>query len=344
MSNKVRVLVVDDSTFFQRRICDILLSEPAIEVVGSASDGLQAVAAARKLKPDVITMDVEMPVLDGISALKKIMAETPVPVIMLSAYTQEGATATLNALEAGAVDFLPKHPNGQHPSDFVARNLPRRVLALGRKHQRQGDPKPRVRLQPMAEQERRGHYKLVVIGASTGGPVAVQQLLSALPATFPLPVLVVVHMPESFTPTFAARLHSQCRVAVKEAQEGDELQPGHVFLAPGGKQMTLQQRGGKVTLKVTQGLPGQTYRPCVDITMGSAGSVYPGAVLGVILTGMGSDGKQAAMQLKQSGSTIWSQDEESCIVYGMPQAVEKAGLSDRVVPLQEMGPLLVKVV
>ena len=344
MTAKVRVLVVDDSVFFQRRITEILQRDPAIEVVGTANDGLQAVAATRKLRPDVITMDVDMPVMDGINAVKRIMAESPTQIIMLSAFTREGAKATLNALDAGAVDFLPKPQNGSSALDSIALHLPQRVLALGLHRQMREATAPRPQRQPIREHQRREHYKMVVIGASTGGPVAIQQLLSVLPADFPLPLLLIVHMPESFTPAFAARLNAQCKIGVKEAQDGDVPQPGQAYLAPGGKQMTLQQHGSRADIRISEGLPSQTYRPSVDITMGSAGLVYPSGILGVILTGMGADGKLAAQQLKAERSTVWSQDEASCIVYGMPQAVEKAGLSDRVLPLQQIGPQLVKVV
>lgn len=344
MTAKIRVLVVDDSLFFRRRITEILQRDPLIEVVGHASNGLEAVTAAHKLNPDVITMDVEMPVMDGIKAVKRIMMESPKPIIMLSAFTHEGAKATLSALEAGAVDYLPKPQIGDDSLENIVKQLPQRVHALGLQQRDRAETNSSRHAQVNPEQTRRGHYKLVVIGASTGGPVAIQQLLSALPAEFPLPLLIVVHMPESFTPAFAARLDVQCRIAVKEAQNGDILRPGQAYLAPGGKQMTLQQQGARTEIRITEGLPSQTYRPSVDVTMSSAGMIYPNSTLAVVLTGMGSDGKQAAQQLKAKGSTIWSQDEASCIVYGMPQAVEKAGLSDRVLPLQEIGPQLVKAV
>jgi len=344
MSAKVRVLVVDDSVFFQRRIADILQRDSAIEVVGRAGDGVEAVAAACKLKPDVITMDVEMPVMDGISAVRRIMAESPTPIIMLSAFTKEGAKATLNALDAGALDFLSKQQIDQTPRDFIANHLPQKVLALGRKHQIQERALSHPYKPLIGEHDHRGHYKLVVIGASTGGPVAIQQLLSVLPSDFPLPLLLIVHMPESFTPAFAQRLNSQCRIGVKEAQDGDVPRPGQAYLAPGGKQMTLEQRGSRIELRIRESQPDQTYRPSVDVTMGSAGKVYPNGTLAVVLTGMGADGKQAARILKEGGSTVWSQDQASCIVYGMPQAVEKAGLSDKVLPLKDIGPMMAKVV
>ncbi|MCB1760014.1 MAG: chemotaxis response regulator protein-glutamate methylesterase [Gammaproteobacteria bacterium] len=337
----MRVLVVDDSIFFQRRITEILQRDPAIEVVGKAGDGVAAVAAAQRLQPDVITMDVDMPMMDGISAVRKIMQSRPTPIIMLSAFTQQGAEATLNALEAGALDFLPKNHGGDESScDHIARHLPQRIHALGRRHQVTASA---ATSQVQRHAHRRGHYRLLAIGASTGGPVAIQQLLTALPANFPLPVLVVVHMPESFTPAFAERLNGQCRIGVKEAHDGDQLMPGQAYLAPGGKQMLLEERGGVTRLQIVESRADQTYRPSVDVTLASAAEVYRDGVLAVILTGMGADGKQGASRLKQQGSTIWSQDQQSCVVYGMPQAVEKAGLADRVLPLHEIGPQIVRV-
>jgi two-component system chemotaxis response regulator CheB len=313
-------------------------------LIGTAADGLVAVNEARRLKPDVITMDVEMPVMDGISAVKRIMSESPTPIIMFSSLTQEGARATLDALDAGAVDFLPKDfdRNGDRAGS-AAEALSRRVLVLGKtkgwiRHARRPLTQ---RLEPKVCAPV-GAYKLVAIGASTGGPVAIQTLLATLPERFSLPLLLVVHMPASFTTAYAERLNSQCRITVKEAVEGDMLQPGYAYLAPGGKQMILERHGGESVIRIRESVSGQTYKPSVDISLGSAARIYPAGVLAVVLTGMGSDGRQAARLLKEGGSTVWSQDEASCVVYGMPQAVEKAGLSDRVLPLEEIGPMLVR--
>jgi two-component system chemotaxis response regulator CheB len=325
----------------------MLSRNPGVEVIGTANDGLQALREARRLKPDVITMDVEMPVMDGITAVKRIMAVTPTPILMFSSVTQEGAKATLDALAAGAVDFLPKstETNGDY-DETIETMLLRRVLVLGKKQRRRAvvsaepaaAPAPReVIPHPPVRKE---HFKLIAIGASTGGPVAVQSLLTELPANFSLPVLVVVHMPASFTPAYAERLNAQCKVGVKEAADRDRLKPGQVYLAPGGKQMLLEQRGSDTFIRIAESKAGQTYRPCVDVTLGSASRVYPDSVLAIVLTGMGSDGMQGARLLKEGGSTVWSQNEESCVVYGMPQAVEKAGLSDRVLPLNQIGHLL----
>lgn len=350
MSSKIRVLVVDDSAFFRRRIADLLKSDPGIEVIGFAGDGLSAVKETNRLKPDVITMDVEMPVMDGISAVKRIMKENPTPVLMFSSLTHEGARATLDALDAGAVDFLPKQLD-QTSGSMTVNTLARRVHAIGmRSSKRRLGSVIRPTARPVVQRPateapvRRGNYKLVAIGASTGGPVAIQSLLATLPGNFPLPVLLVVHMPASFTPAYAERLNSQCRISVKEAADGDVLQPSQAYLAPGGKQMVLEQSGSRTVIRIKESASGQTYRPSVDVTFGSAARVYAKGVLAIILTGMGADGKQGAQLLKQGGSTIWSQNEESCVVFGMPQAVEKAGISDRVLPLKDIGPMLGKAV
>jgi two-component system chemotaxis response regulator CheB len=347
MNSRVRVLVVDDSSFFQRRISEILRSDSGIEVVGTAGDGVAAVQQARRLKPDVITMDVEMPVMNGIDAVRRIMAVSPTRILMFSALTHQGARATLDALEAGAVDFLPKQfGNGGAGAGTAERILPLRVLALGQRRvtvDSLNHTPPRF-AQETSKPLHRGRFKLVVIGASTGGPVAIQGLLSTLSGDFPLPLLLVVHMPAAFTPAYAERLDAQCRISVKEAKDGDLLRSGQAYLAPGGKQMLLEHQGVGAVIRIRESSPDQTYKPCLDISLGSAARVWPDSVLAILLTGMGSDGKQGARLLKQGGSSVWSQDEASCVVYGMPQAVEKAGLSDQVLPLNQLGPTLGKVV
>ena len=355
MNEKLRVLIVDDSAFVRRRLTRILGEAPDLEVVGSAEDGLHAVHQVKRLRPDVVTMDIEMPVMDGISAVRRIMREVPTPILMFSALTQEGARATLDALEAGAVDFLPKNFGGgaQDRQDAAENALRNKVLAVKRcRLQEPGTGRgqaipsvPGVRPQPgvvpaIRDTAGSGNYRLVAIGASTGGPVALQTILGSLPAEFPVPLVAVVHMPASFTPTFAERLDSLCKIKVSEARDGVRLRAGQALLAPGGKQLIIEKHGDKDVVRIKQGAADQTYKPSVDITLGSAARSYPGKVLAVVLTGMGSDGKQGAGVLKSGGSTVWSQDEESSVVYGMPQAVEKAGLSDRVLPLSEIGPML----
>lgn len=351
VNHKTRVLIVDDSAFFRRRIEALLISDPSIEVVGQAADGFGALEEVKRLRPDVVTMDVEMPRLDGIGAVKRIMAECPTAILMLSSLTHKGAKATLDALDAGAVDFLPKQFDSGGDRGLMADILLQHIRALG-----SGDVVKRVAAQispaqitppstasPIVDLKRRG-YKLVAIGASTGGPVAIKQLLSTLAVDFPLPILIVVHMPASFTPAFAERLNQQCRISIKEAAEGDVLKPSQAYLAPGGMQMVLEPHGSNAIIKIKENAEGLIYRPSIDISLGSAARIYRNSVLAIVLTGMGADGMQAAKLLNQSGSTVWSQSEESCVVFGMPRAVEKAGLSHRVLPLSEIGPMLSKAV
>jgi two-component system chemotaxis response regulator CheB len=370
----VSVLVVDDSGFFRKRLTEILTASGQIRVVGVASNGREGVELAESLRPDVITMDYEMPVMDGISAVREIMKRHPVPVLMFSSLTYEGARITLDALEAGAVDFLPKNfeeiarDGGQLQKILIDRVLDvARSRPAGRashslqdsaqhsaqhspQHTQQYSPrpapgpavlKPSVPGRPSRKGQAR-HYAVVGIGTSTGGPVALQRVLSALPASFPSPVVLVQHMPASFTPAFAERLNKLCRIEVRQAEDGDILRPGLALLAPGGKQMMVENRSGQARVRILPGDERLNYRPCVDVTFGSLARAFPGKTLGVILTGMGSDGREGCRMMKQSGSQIWSQDEKSSVIYGMPMAVAKAGLSDEVLSLDDIAPRLVE--
>ncbi len=340
-----RVLVVDDSGFFRRRIVEILESDARIKVIGTAANGKEAVDQVVGLKPDVVTMDIEMPVMDGITAVRQIMAATPTPVLMFSSLTREGAQSTLDALEAGAVDFLPKRfEDIAKDRDQAKLLLRRRIHAVARQRPAAGTASAPVapRPAPAVAALRRGELQVVAIASSTGGPVALAQVLSRLPADFRLPVLVVQHMPASFTPAFAARLDQQCAIRVSEAQEGDSLQPGRVLLAPGGRQMTLQQRNGKVQVVISDGDPALHYKPCADVTFDSVASVFGGKTLAMVLTGMGADGREGARTLKKQGALIWTQDEASSVIYGMPMAVAEAGLSDQVLSLHDIGPSMVQ--
>jgi two-component system chemotaxis response regulator CheB len=337
-----KILIVDDSTFFRRRIKQILEQDSELEVVGEAKNGQEALTLVASLKPDVVTMDIEMPVMDGITAVKRIMASNPVPIIMFSSLTQEGAQSTLDALDAGALDFLPKK------FEDIALNRKEAILLLqnrvkdlcGRKlfvaspstappTKNIGRMASRLDAKTNFNAVASSHYACLAIGASTGGPVALQKILTELPANFPVPVVMVQHMPGSFTQAFAKRLNDLCDVMVKEAANGEMLTTGVCYLAPGGKQMTFEGRAGNVRIIISDAecFPSSAYKPSVDVTFESVAQVYSGSVLAVILTGMGADGREGCKTLKAKGAKIWAQDEQSCVVYGMPQAVTAANIS-----------------
>lgn len=358
----IKVLVVDDSSFFRRRVSEIITQDPMLTVIDTAQNGREAVEKAQQLRPDVITMDIEMPVMDGISAVREIMAKCPTPILMFSSLTHEGAKATLDALDAGALDFLPKKfEDIARDKDEAVRLQQQRVKEISRKRflmsaparpkapepvartplnaprpaERQAEPQ---RAAPVAAFKRSGKsYQLVAIGTSTGGPVALQNVLTKLPGDFPHPILLIQHMPATFTAAFAARLNGLCQIGVKEAEDGDVLKPGHAYLAPGGKQMLLEGRGAGARIRIVDGNDKVNYKPCVDITFASAAKTYADKVLAIVLTGMGADGRDGARLLKEQGSTIWAQDEASCVVYGMPQAVAKAGIATESLPLDRVA-------
>ncbi|MEK6748908.1 MAG: chemotaxis response regulator protein-glutamate methylesterase [Pseudomonadota bacterium] len=376
----VKVLIVDDSGFFRRRIAEILNGDSQIQVIDTAQNGLEAVEKVLRLKPDVVTMDIEMPVMDGIAAVKKIMAAAPVPILMFSSLTMEGAKATFEALEAGAVDYLPKRfediSSDHNEAKQMLRDKVREIGMHGRKALVKPTPLP-VHIVPIfnkkpvsqvktpkppaetvrsapdkvsaphpAEPEPRQRTSLgidlsavsaVVIGTSTGGPVALQSVLTQLPETFSKPILLIQHMPGAFTAAFAQRLNQISKIQVKEAADGDILRAGTAYLAPGGKQMRIFKSGSETVIKIEESAPGQTYKPCVDITFSSVADVFGGHVLAIVLTGMGADGREGAKKLKSLGAKIWAQDQASCVVYGMPAAVAQAGIVDCVLNLTDIG-------
>lgn len=332
-----RVLIVDDSSFFRKRLTDIITSDPNLVVVGIAEDGEQAVKQAKALKPDIITMDIEMPKMDGITAVRHIMAESPTAILVLSSVSIEGAKATFQALDAGAVDYMPKRfENITKDQVFAQKKLCKRLynLALSYHHQ---DAATKIPIKKSVSPSSPSNIKLVAIGTSTGGPIALQRILSQLPANFPHPLLVIQHMPAAFTPSFSERLNTQCAIRVKQAENGDELMPGVAYIAPGGRQMLLQGTKSQPTIKILDGQPDQTYQPCIDTTFGSIADLCPAETLAIILTGMGSDGREGCRRLKQLNAIVWSQDEQSSTIYGMPMAVAKAKLTDRVLSLSNIG-------
>jgi two-component system, chemotaxis family, protein-glutamate methylesterase/glutaminase len=354
----IRVLIVEDSGFFRRRLEEIL-KDDEIEVCGVAVNGQEAVSQVEKLKPDVITMDVEMPVMDGITAVRQIMAKKPTPILMFSSLTFEGAQATIDALEAGALDFLPKRfedvvgskEEGKKLLVERVRALARRGLPLGnhrpsareiaaqRREAEKNTPAPSV---PGKRSVALSNVDFVAVGSSTGGPVALQRILTKLPKGFPVPMVVVQHMPASFTSAFAQRLNDLCALEVAEAKEGDEITSGRVLLAPGGRQMGFTRSSGKLRVRLFDEGPDQVYKPCVDTAFKQLSDINPGRVLAMILTGMGADGREGCRLLKQQGGTVWAQDEASSVIFGMPGAVVKAGLADRVLALDSIAEELMK--
>ncbi len=369
-----KVLVVDDSSFFRRRVTDILNKDPLLEVIDVAVNGQEAVDKAISLKPDVITMDIEMPILNGIAAVKKIMAQSPTAILMFSSLTHQGAKSTLEALEAGALDFLPKKFSDiAQSSDEAGSLLRQRVAQLAKKSgvckrslssdrfavKRSQDTQPvttartpivsstiavstnKITSELKASSGKK--YSLLAIGTSTGGPVALQKILTQFPQDFPLPIIMIQHMPATFTNAFASRLNSLCNINVKEASNGDILKPGCAYLAPGGRQMIIAGTENAAKIKIIDDNSAKiTFKPCVDISFGSAAKIFGGNVLGIILTGMGADGREGARMLKAKGSTIWAQDEQSCVVYGMPQAVAVAGISQLSLPLDAISSSIIK--
>lgn len=354
---KTRVLVVDDSAFMRKALSMMLESDPHIEVVGNARNGKEGVELVKKLKPDLVTMDVEMPEMDGLTALRIIMEENPTPVMMVSSITQKGASATFEAMDLGAVDFIPKELSfisldivhiknellekiktiGQRRALLMAaakrRIASKRISAEAKAAMAVGKSRPRA--------IRRKHLvgtniQMVALGCSTGGPPALQAVVTGLPKNFPVPVLVVQHMPPKFTKSLADRLNGLSKVTVSEARQGEIAEPGHVYIAPGAMHMTLSPGTVTPSIRVAETPNDTLYRPSVDVMMKSVIKRYGKQTLGVILTGMGNDGQSACQELHGLGGKIIAQDEETCIVYGMPRAIVEKGLADTVSPIESI--------
>jgi two-component system chemotaxis response regulator CheB len=341
----VRALVVDDSAFIRNAIIMMLESDPDIKVVGNAKNGAEAVEKVAQLKPDVVTMDVEMPGMDGIAALKTIMEKTPVPVIMLSSLTTEGAKTTLDALDIGAVDFIPKNLSEMSVNIVaIKRILIEKVKAVATKegatmqaYRPPSPPSARVAIPPRATATGARKVSIVAIGTSTGGPKALQDILPRLPANFPVPIVIAQHMPANFTKPFADRLDQLSQLAVKEAEDGEALKPGVAYIAPGrGHTQLVRSRTGETTIRVSLN-EDYIYRPSVDFLMLSVAELYLAKALGVILTGMGNDGLKGLSAMKRAGSRVLAQNEASCVVYGMPKAVVEAGIADKIVGIDAMA-------
>ncbi len=331
----IRVLVVDDSTFLRQVLSRYLEADPGITVVGTACDGLDALAKIPLVRPDVITLDVEMPRMDGLTALKRIMADCPTPVIMVSSLTQQGARPTIQALMRGAVDFVPKPTAGMDMRQ-VAEELTAKVRAAAGVQPASLPIAEKPEAQPAAKPGSRPFQKgdpVVAIGASTGGPRALETVLTGLPGSLPAAIVVVQHMPPHFTHSLAERLNERCALTVREAQDGDALARGTVLLAPGGFHLQVGVR----QVKLDQGPARNHVRPAVDVLMESAVDQHGAAVIGIVLTGMGTDGLEGSRQIRSRGGRVLAEHESTSVVYGMPRSVVEAGLANQVAPLPEVA-------
>jgi len=347
MAQKIKVMVVDDSAVVRKVMSEILGSDAGIEVIGTAADPIFAIEKMRKNWPDVITLDVEMPRMDGITFLGQLMAERPTPVVICSSLTTSGAQATLQALAAGAVAIISKPGLGvgdfleDSSDDLIAavKAAARANMGAVRRSAQARKPlresvAPRLAMAQTTE-------RIVAIGTSTGGTMALEELLTALPRVCP-GMLIVQHMPALFTAAFAARLDGLCDVTVKEAQDGQRVLPGLALIAPGGKHMQLVRSGAQYAVEVKDGPPVNRHRPSVDVLFRSVAKYAGNNAMGVIMTGMGDDGARGLKEMHDAGSYTLAQDEASCIVYGMPREAVKHGAVDRVLPLDALAAAILR--
>jgi two-component system chemotaxis response regulator CheB len=339
--HKIRVMVVDDAVVFRRLIADELNRDPALEVVGTAVNGRVALAKLPELNPDLVVLDVEMPEMDGLATLRELRKMHPrLPVIMFSALTERGAAATLDALALGASDYFAKPAAaGMDASLQVVRErLVPQIKALGRRTPAGTPAAPPAPARAPA----RGRPQVVVIGASTGGPNALGEVFRRLPGALPVPVLVVQHMPATFTRLFAERLSAEFKFAVQEGLPGAVLQAGHVWIAPGDHHLTVVKDAAGVRLRLSQTPPENSCRPAVDVLLRSVAHTFGADSLTVILTGMGQDGLRGCEAVRAAGGQVLAQDEASSVVWGMPGHVARAGLADRVLPLADLADEIVR--
>jgi len=341
LPKSLRVMVVDDSAFMRFSIIQQLNEDPEIQVVGSASNGKEALRLIPQLQPDVITLDVEMPHLDGLSTLREIMKNFPRPVVMVSSLTREGASETIQALMFGAVDFVAKPENSLDIRITMAEIIAKIKLAAKARIKKQAAPvqagivaqqKSALKETPLRPYSRR--TPVILIGSSTGGPGALSEIVPALPADLPSPVVIVQHMPAGFTRSLSERLNSISALRVKEAEPGDALMVGQVLLAPGGFHMTLDE-DQRVTLNQKPAVHG--VRPAVDVTLNSLNKHFGQNLIGVILTGMGSDGTLGMSILHSAGGYVIAEDESTCVVWGMPRSVVEAGAADIILPRPQIA-------
>ena len=356
MSDQIKVLVVDDSTLVRKIVTDILESDPLIKVVGTANNGRTAIFRNNQLNPDVITMDIEMPILDGLAALKEIIKENPKPVIMMSVLTQHGAEATFKALELGAVDFIPKPSSILSLSvDEIAKLLISKIKSVHKSKIRISKERFKTNKEKDSDKKEENFAiekiildkgstsdKIICIGTSTGGPSALFKVFREFPEKFPSPVLIVQHMPPGFTKMFSERLDHHSSLSVKEAENGESIHPGHAYVAPGDSHMEIYEEKGKRRIKIHKGKKVCGHRPSIDVLFNSFADIVKKDTIAVIMTGMGRDGADGIYNIKQQGGYTIAQDENTSVVYGMNKvAVQKGGI-DVIIPLYEITKKIVE--
>ena len=341
----IKALIVDDSSFMRKSLTHILTSERSIDVVGTAANGEEAIQKVRQLKPDVVLLDIEMPVMDGLAALAHIMAECPTPVLMLSALNKRDAAVAIKSCEYGAVDFIPK-PSGVISYDIE--KLSREIVAKVKAASGVNAHKMRLHLPEETYQRQQpkplSRKKIVVIGASTGGPRAVAQVLSGLPRDISTAVIVVQHMSPEFVPSFVDRLQWGSSVIISTVKRGEAITPGRVLIAPGGYQTMIIANGRAQKIRLSRRASPHDILPSIDCTMESAARAYGDGTLGVLLTGLGSDGARGLKAIKEAGGSTIAEAESSCIVFGMPKAAIELGCVDEVVPLPQIARTILRMI
>ncbi len=352
-NGKIKVAIVDDSAFMRKSLTLMLQSDDRIEIIGTARDGEEGYNLVKNKRPDVVTLDIEMPKVDGLTALERIMKDCPTPVLMVSSLTVEGAEATLKALELGAVDFIPKGMSYVNMDIVkIKEDLIAKVRAIAKKESLRETLR---RLRSITEDKKNGSaeaaviqnkkiengYNVIGIGISTGGPLSLQKFLPNISPKVTKPILIVQHMPPMFTKSLAERLNSICKHEVKEAEDNETVKNGYIYIAPGGKHMTVYRKSSVENAIRISDQPSDTlHKPSVDVMLNSVADTYSNKTLSIIMTGMGRDGTEGVQKIKNLGGQCIAQDEASCVVYGMPKSIVDSGLADAVVPLEKIADVL----